>query len=90
MILRFLRPNAWKILCALALFFVSSMLWRMYVVSHISDTFPSGFPFQYYLGWGPCQAGEDCSEFNGIYLVLDLLIWYGVGAFLVDRVLKRK
>jgi hypothetical protein len=85
-----LKPNTWKILCGLALFFVSSMLWRMYVVSHISDTFPSGFPFQYYLGWGPCPAGENCSQFNSMYLVLDLLIWYGVSAFPVDRILKRK
>lgn len=85
-----LKPNVWKILWTLALFFISSMLWRMYVVSHISDTFPSGFPFQDYLSWGPCQAGEVCSRSNGLYLVLDLLIWYVVSALIVDRVLKWK
>jgi len=50
----FLKPNLWKLLLTFALLFISSALWRLYVVTHISDTFPLGFPFQFYMGWGPC------------------------------------
>jgi len=85
----FLKPNLWKLLLTFALLFISSALWRMYVVTHISDTFPLGFPFQFYMGWGPCPPGENCSEFNWFYLVLDLIMWYIVSAFTVDRIRKK-
>ena len=88
--MRILKPNFWKFVLAIALFYGSSMLWRIYVISRISDTFPHGFPFQFYLGWGPCRPGEICSEFNGLYLVLDLMIWYAVSAFIVDRIQKKQ
>ncbi len=88
--LNFLKPNLWKIVLTLALLIISSILWRTFVVSRISDTFPMGFPFQFYMAWGPCQAGEDCSEFNSIYLVLDLLIWYVSSALLVDRLRRSR
>lgn len=45
-------------------------------------SFPVGFPFQFFLSWGPCQPGENCSEFNGLFLVFDIVIWYVVGAWL--------
>lgn len=87
--MKFLKPNLWKVLLAAALFFATGYLWRMYTISRISDTFPWGFPFQYYLAWGPCPPGEVCFESNILYLILDIVIWYGVGAFVVDRIQKR-
>lgn len=87
--LKFLKPDLWKIILTVILFYASSALWRAYVISRISDTFPRGFPFQYYLGWGPCPSGEICSEFNWLYLVLDIVVWYVVSAFLLT-VLRRK
>jgi hypothetical protein len=81
----FLKPTFAKIVLAFALFLLSSWLWRMYVTSQISDTFPHGFPLQFYLGWGPCPPGETCFEYNGWYLALDFVFWYLVSAFLVTR-----
>jgi len=86
----FLKPTLWKVIATIGLLYVSSLLWRAYVISRISDTFPMGFPFQFYLGWGPCPPGDICSEFNGIYLLLDVLIWYAVGAWTVDRLRGRR
>ena len=88
--LSFLKPGLWKLILTFALLAVSSILWRMYIVSHISDTFPLGFPLQFHLAWGPCQAEQNCSEFNGIFLLLDLLFWYVIGAIVVDRIGKRR
>jgi hypothetical protein len=85
----FLKPNLSKILLASALFFATGYLWRTYTISRISDTFPWGFPFQYYLAWGPCPPGEICFEFNSMYLILDVIIWYVIAAFLLERVRKR-
>ena len=85
-----LKPSLWKIILTVILFYSSSLLWRTFVISRISDTFPRGFPFQYYLGWGPCPPGETCFEFNVLYLILDWIIWYLVSAFLVNRVLENK
>jgi hypothetical protein len=76
----FLKPSVLKIILTFALLIVSGWLWRMYVISTISDTFPQGFPLQFFLAWGPCQAGENCSEFNGLYLTLDVIFWYIVSA----------
>ena len=80
-----LKPNLWKLVLTLALFLLSSAVWRAYVISHISDTFPLGFPFQFYLAWGPCPPGQTCSEFKGLFLILDFLVWYLVSALLVGR-----
>lgn len=88
--MKFLKPNLLKIVLAIALLVVTGYLWRMFVISRISDTFPWGFPFQYYLAWGPCPPGETCFEFNWLFLILDVLLWYGIAAFLVDRVQKRR
>jgi hypothetical protein len=85
MIKDFLKPTFAKIFIALVLFILSSWLWRMFIISRISDTFPHGFPLQFYLAWGPCQPNEVCSEFNGLYLIIDLAIWYLVSAFVVNK-----
>ena len=81
----FLRPTVLKIVLTFVLLIASSWLWRMYIISTISDTFPLGFPLQFFLAWGPCQAEQNCSEFNGLYLTLDIVFWYIVGAILVWR-----
>jgi hypothetical protein len=80
-----LKPTFMKILIAVLLLIASGWGWGLLVQMRISDTFPFGFPFQFFLAWGPCQPGENCSEFNGLYLVLDILIWYFVGAWVVSR-----
>jgi hypothetical protein len=86
----FLKPTLWKLLLTAGLLYASSSVWRAYVISRISDTFPHGFPFQFYAGWGPCPPGQNCSEFNGLFLLLDILLWYIVSAFIVDRLRKRE
>jgi hypothetical protein len=85
MIKEFLKPTFAKIFLAFVLFILSSWLWRMYIISRISDTFPYGFPLQFYFGWGPCQADETCFEFNGLYLMIDLIIWYVISAFIINK-----
>jgi hypothetical protein len=87
--LRFLKPNIWKLIVTAAFFFAVSYLWRMLILLTISDTFPWGFPFQFYTAWGPCPPGETCFEFNNMYLLLDVILWYVVSAFLVDRLQKQ-
>jgi len=48
-----LKPTLLKIVLTVVFLALSSWLWRQYVISIISDTFPVGFPFQFYLAWGP-------------------------------------
>jgi hypothetical protein len=83
--LNFIKPTLWKMIITIVLLYVSSLLWRSFVISRISDTFPLGFPFEYYQAWGPCPPGQVCSEFNVIFLLLDVLIWYVFSAFVVAR-----
>jgi uncharacterized membrane protein (DUF106 family) len=85
-----LKPTVLKIILTLVLFAVFSWLWRMYIISTISDTFPLGFPLQFFLAWGPCQAEQNCSEFNGLWLALDVLFWYVISAFVMDGFGKAK
>ena len=80
------KPTFLKILLTLVLLVLSSYLWRMFVISRISDTFPWGFPLQFYLAWGPCPPGEICSETNVFFLILDVLLWYIASAFLVSGI----
>lgn len=84
----FLKPSFLKIVIFIALFVLSSWFWSIYIISRISDTFPVGFPFQFFLSWGPCQVGENCSEFNSLYLLLDSVIWYVVSAWAMRRFKK--
>jgi hypothetical protein len=83
-----LRPTLLKIVLAFVLFALFSYIWRIYVISTLSDTFPWGFPLQFYLAWGPCQPGEVCSEIKIFYLIIDALCWYIVSLFLVSRFAK--
>ena len=80
-----LKPTLVKIILALGLFLLFSYLWRMYVISTISDTFPWGFPLKFYEAWGPCPPGEICSESNTFFLMVDIVFWYIVSAILVSR-----
>ena len=84
-----LKPTFTKILFAMIFFILSSWLWRTIVMFRISDTFPHGFPLQFYLGWGPCPPNETCFEFNGLYLFVDLAFWYFVSAFVISKFQKR-
>jgi hypothetical protein len=86
----FLKPTLWKFVLTAGLLYASSSVGRAYFISRISDTFPYGFPFQFYVGWGPCPPGQNCSQFNGLFLLLDILLWYIVSAFIVDRLRKRE
>jgi hypothetical protein len=80
------KPTFLKILFTLVLLVVSSYLWRMVVISRISDTFPWGFPLQFYLAWGPCPPGEICSETNILFFLVDVLFWYIVSGFLTSGI----
>ena len=84
------QPSLLKIILALVLLVVSSLIWRMYIISTISDTFPWGFPLQFYLAWGPCPPGEVCSETNFFFLILDLVFWYLVSGVLVSKIFNSR
>ena len=79
------KPTLLKIVLAFILLVISSSFWRLYVMATISDTFPWGFPLQFYTAWGPCPPGDVCSEANILFLILDLAFWYTVSGFLVSR-----
>ena len=85
----FLKPSLLKRVFAILLFVATSLLWRNYVISTISDTFPWGFALPFYLAWGPCPPGESCSEFNGLWLILDIVVWYVISAFIINVIKKR-
>ena len=82
---RSLRNGDVLILLGLALFLLSSYLWRMYVVSTISDTYPWGFPLQFYMAWGPCPPEQLCSESSFFFLILDLVFFHQVIFRLFER-----
>jgi hypothetical protein len=85
-----LKPSLWKALLTLALLYISSILWRSFIVARISDTFPLGFPFAFYESWGPCPPGQACSEFNALFLVFDVVLWYLISAFAIQWIKDRK
>ena len=85
-----LKLTPGKIVLTLALFTITSLFWRQYVIATISDTFPWGFPLQFYLAWGPCPPGKSCSEFNGLWFTLDIIIWYLVSALILSMFKKRR
>jgi hypothetical protein len=82
------KPTLFRIVLAVVLFILSSYLWRIYVISTISDTFPWGFPLQFYMAWGPCPPGAICGETNIFFFMLDALFWYIASGFLVSGVAK--
>ena len=83
-----LKPSLLKIILTIALFLVASYLWQVFITSRITDIFPLGFPLPFYVAWGPCPPGESCSEFNGLWLALDIVIWYLVSAFILSMIKK--
>jgi hypothetical protein len=83
-----LRHSPAKIILTLVFFALSSYLWRLYITSTISDTFPWGFPWQFYLAWGPCPPGEACSESKPLFLILNILFWYILSGFLVAGIAR--
>jgi hypothetical protein len=85
-----LKPSLSKIILTFVLFVAASYLWRMLITSRITDVFPLGFPLPLYVAWGPCPPGESCSEFNKLYLMLDIVIWYVISAFIISLVKKEK
>ena len=87
---KLLKPTLLKILIAFTLLAGFSYLWRLYVISTVSDIFPWGFPLQFHLAWGPCPPGQACSEGNLAFLMLDILFWYLVSAWIVQQVWERK
>lgn len=84
-ILKILTPSIAKIVLTLLLFVVSSLLWRTYIISTISDTFPVGFPFAFWETWGPCQPGDNCASGNRLALLGDVAIWYIISAVILTR-----
>lgn len=86
---KFLQPTPSKIVLAFVLFFTASLFWRIFVTMRVMDVSPLGFPFEFFVTWGPCPPGENCSEFNGLFLLFDLLAWYVVGAWVLSRLKKQ-
>jgi len=85
-----LKPSLLKIGITFIFLFVFSWLWQMTVGRVVMDVSYYGVPLHFFTMWGPCQAGQSCSEFNGLYLVLDAIGWYIIGAAFVTRFGKRK
>lgn len=84
----FLKLTPIKITLALVLFTLSGYLWHLYIISTVSDSFPWGFPLQFYLSWGPCPAGSSCKQSNVLFLIIDVLFWYIVSAYFASRFAK--
>lgn len=82
----FIRPTPWKIILAILFFALTSWLSQFLSSMFIMDTSYMGFPLQFLVSWGPCQIGSNCSEFNSLYLVLDILIWYAVSTLFVQGI----
>ena len=85
-----LKPTVAKIILAFVLFAGLSWLWRNTFGLVIMDVSYYGVPLHFFTAWGPCQAGENCSEFNGVYLILDIIFWYFFAAILVWRFQKKR
>ena len=84
------KPTSSRIILTFALLVISSYLWRISVIARISDTFPWGFPLQFYTAWGPCPPGESCSETNVFFFILDVLFWYILSGFVISRIARVK
>jgi hypothetical protein len=83
--LKLLTPSIAKIGLTLILLVVSAALWRAYIIAHIGDSFPFGFPFVFWESWGPCRPGENCAAGRWWALMLDIIIWYSVSAVILTR-----
>ena len=87
--LKLITPSVAKISLTLFLVVVSGLLWRVYIVSRIGDSFPLGFPFVFWETWGPCRPGDDCALFKGWALVGDVVVWYIISAMILSRLLSK-
>ncbi len=81
-----IKPTLWKIIFTILLFVSASWISQFLSSMFIMDVTYTGFPLHFRASWGPCQIGSGCSEFNGLYLVLDILIWYVISAFFVQGI----
>jgi hypothetical protein len=86
----FLKPSLLKIVIALTLSVGLTWLWGFVGNLFIMDASFYGVPLKFFTVWGPCQAGQNCSEFNALNLVLDIGFWYIVSAFIVNRLAKSR
>jgi hypothetical protein len=75
-----LKPNFWKIALAIILLGISSALWRTYVVTHNSRR----VSLSILLELGACPPEQNCSEFSMLFLLLDVIIWYLIRAFIMQ------
>ncbi len=78
-----LKPTLLKIIVTFVLLIAVGWLWQAILGLTLMDTSYFGVPMHFYITWGPCKPGNTCSEFNGLYLALDIIFWYIVGAILV-------
>lgn len=78
-----LKPTILKIVVALALFIGLTWLWGFWSNMFIMDTSFYGLPWTFFTAWGPCQVGQHCSEFKGLWLFADLVFWYAVSASVI-------
>lgn len=85
--LGFLKSLLQNAALALALFATASLLWSLVDLSF--DSSAMGFPFSFYVRWGPCPHGLNCATFYNLYLILDLIIWYIISEFVLSRFQKR-
>ncbi|MBI5297321.1 MAG: hypothetical protein HY869_17725 [Chloroflexi bacterium] len=83
--LKFLKPSLLKIVVALVLFLGLTWLWGLKNM-FIMDASFHGVPLTYFTVWGPCQVGQNCSEFNNVNFALDIVFWYLVSAFGVELI----
>jgi len=83
-----LKPTFLNTTLGFALLVITSLLWRSYLIATTFDIFPWGFPLQFYIAWGPCPSGETCSEFNVLWLVIDIAVWYVISVCIISA-LKR-
>jgi hypothetical protein len=79
----FFKLSLLKVVATFVLFIVFSWLWQITFGIVIMDESYYGVPLHFFVAWGPCQAGQNCSEFNALYLAVDIIFWYVVGAILV-------
>lgn len=84
--LRFLKPSLLKLITTLVLFFGLTWLWGYIGNLFIMDASFYGLPLTFFSVWGPCQVGQNCSEFNNVNFVLDIVFWYLVSALGIDLI----
>lgn len=86
--MRFLKPSLARLILTTALFLVTGYFWKF---SGIMDIYPFGLPFFATVATYNCGPSIDpCTEVRWGGLVADLVIWYLVSAFVVERFNKKK